>query len=139
MYYHHHLYTARSQLTPNNPIIPKDDLLNIYEDPGLSICNGLVLQCGGICVTKIQCVPYTSKKQTKPYMTKFEKAKILGIRAQMLANGSLPLVDVPTNIINVKDIARIELKERKMPLIIKRYLPDKSYECWRLDDMVIDI
>ena len=79
---------------------------------------------------------YTTKK--KPYMTKFEKAKILGLRSEMLANGSTPLVNVPKNTINVIDIAKLELSQLKMPFIIKRSIPNNTYEYWRIDEMIIN-
>ena len=71
-------------------------------------------------------------------MTKFEKAKILGLRAEMLANGSTPLVNVPKNTINVIDIAKLELSQRKMPFIIKRSIPNNTCEYWRIDEMIIN-
>jgi len=71
-------------------------------------------------------------------MTKFEKAKILGLRAEMLANGSTPLVNVSKNTINVIDIAKLELSQRKMSFIIKRSIPNNTYEYWRIDEMIIN-
>jgi len=35
-------------------------------------------------------------------------------------------------------IAMKELRERKIPLIIRRYLPDGSYEDWAIHELVID-
>jgi DNA-directed RNA polymerase I, II, and III subunit RPABC2 len=35
-------------------------------------------------------------------------------------------------------IAMRELRERKIPLIIRRYLPDESYEDWSIDELEID-
>lgn len=35
-------------------------------------------------------------------------------------------------------IAQKELRERKIPMIIRRYLPDNSYEDWSLDELIID-
>jgi len=80
---------------------------------------------------------YTQKKETKPFLTKFERAKIIGIRAEMLANGAPALVEVPKSITNVYEIAKLEFKERKIPLLIRRYLPNGTDEDWRLQDMVI--
>jgi DNA-directed RNA polymerase I, II, and III subunit RPABC2 len=82
---------------------------------------------------------YTQKKETKPFLTKFERAKILGVRAEMIASGSHALVDIPIGIknLNAYDIAKLEFKERKIPLIIRRYLPNGIAEDWRLSDMVI--
>jgi DNA-directed RNA polymerase I, II, and III subunit RPABC2 len=80
---------------------------------------------------------YTQKKETKPFLTKFERAKIIGVRAEMLANGAPALVEVPKGITNVYDIAKLEFKERRVPLLIRRYLPNGTAEDWRLKDMVI--
>jgi DNA-directed RNA polymerase I, II, and III subunit RPABC2 len=30
-----------------------------------------------------------------------------------------------------------ELKQRKIPLIIRRYLPDGSWEDWRIDELTV--
>ena len=35
-------------------------------------------------------------------------------------------------------IAQKELRERKIPMIIRLYLPDNSYEDWSLDELIID-
>ncbi len=34
-------------------------------------------------------------------------------------------------------IAMKELKERKIPLIIRRYLPDGSFEDWKLSELIV--
>jgi DNA-directed RNA polymerase I, II, and III subunit RPABC2 len=80
---------------------------------------------------------YTQKKETKPFLTKFERAKLIGVRAEMLGNGAPALIDVPKGITNVYDIAKLEFKERKIPLLVRRYLPNGTAEDWRLQDMVI--
>ena len=73
-------------------------------------------------------------KQTKPFLTKYEKAKSVGFRAEMLANGSNATVNTE-GMTDVVKIAEKELKERKLPLIIQRTLPDGTTEYWRLDDL----
>jgi DNA-directed RNA polymerase I, II, and III subunit RPABC2 len=35
-------------------------------------------------------------------------------------------------------IAMKELHQRKVPIIIRRFLPDKSYEDWPIDELIID-
>ena len=67
----------------------------------------------------------------------FEKAKILGVRAQMIATGCPSMVNVPSHITSTYDIALLEFKEDKIPLLIRRFLPDGNYEDWRLEDMVL--
>ena len=73
---------------------------------------------------------------TKPFLTKYERARIVGYRAEQIASGSDPCVDVG-NITKVVDIVEKELKERKIPLIIKRTLPNNESEYWKLEDLHI--
>jgi DNA-directed RNA polymerase I, II, and III subunit RPABC2 len=35
-------------------------------------------------------------------------------------------------------IAMKELAQRKIPLVIRRYLPDGSYEDWGCDELIVD-
>jgi DNA-directed RNA polymerase subunit K/omega len=58
------------------------------------------------------------------------------LRAEMISNGAVPFVDIPNNIISSIDIATLEYIEKKIPLIIRRYHSDKTYEDWRLQDMI---
>lgn len=73
--------------------------------------------------------------KTMPFMTKFEKTRILGQRAKQIETGSKPFVSVPDSIIDAYLIAEIELKEKKIPFIIKRPLPNGSCEYWRVKDL----
>lgn len=72
-----------------------------------------------------------------PYLTLFEKTKLIGFRANQLAQGARPLIDVPAHVTDVIEIARIELDERRMPYILKRGMPDGTFEYWRLTDLLI--
>jgi len=81
-------------------------------------------------------INYSQKKKNTPsFITKFEKAKILGIRSEMISNGSPPLVQ--TDFSDSYDIAKQEYLEKKIPLIIRRYLPNNTYEDWKLSDFEI--
>ena len=64
---------------------------------------------------------------TTPYLTKYEKARVLGARATQISMGAPVSIDVG-GLIDPLDIAEKELQEKKTPLIIRRYLPDGSYE-----------
>ena len=72
---------------------------------------------------------------TTKQLTKYEKTKILGIRAQQLSSGMPALIQVPKNIRDVRQIALLELKARKMPFIIKRQLPNNAYEYIKVEDL----
>ena len=80
---------------------------------------------------------YNNGKTTMPYMSKFEKAKLLGVRAEMIASGDKPMVDVPKNITTAYQIASLELEKNKIPLIIRRTLPNGKYEDWRIEEMIV--
>ena len=75
--------------------------------------------------------------KTMPYLTKYEKARILGQRAKQIETGAKPLVKVPENIIDGYVIAELELREKKIPFIIKRPIPGGAFEYWNLKDLEI--
>lgn len=77
---------------------------------------------------------YAHSKITSHRITKYEKTKIIGIRAQMIANGSKPFVKFNKNITSAIEIAELEFNEKKIPLIIRRYITNNKYEDWRLED-----
>ena len=45
------------------------------------------------------------------------------------------LIQVPKNIKDVRKIAELELKQRKIPFIIKRPLPNKGCEYIKIEDL----
>jgi DNA-directed RNA polymerase I, II, and III subunit RPABC2 len=73
--------------------------------------------------------------RTVPYLTKYEKARILGQRAKQIETGSRPYVKVPENIVDGYIIAELELKEKKIPFIIRRPIPGGAFEYWNLKDL----
>jgi DNA-directed RNA polymerase I, II, and III subunit RPABC2 len=74
---------------------------------------------------------------TTKYMTKYEKARVLGTRALQISMNAPVMVNVEGETDPLK-IAMMELRERKIPMIIRRYLPDNSYEDWNIDELIID-
>jgi DNA-directed RNA polymerase I, II, and III subunit RPABC2 len=72
---------------------------------------------------------------TTKYMTKYEKARVLGTRALQLSMNAPPMVDVKGETDPLK-IAEMELRENKVPMIIRRYLPDGSYEDWHVNELI---
>ncbi|EHY66038.1 DNA-directed RNA polymerases I, II, and III subunit RPABC2 [Nematocida ausubeli] len=75
------------------------------------------------------------KRYTSPIMTKFERAKILGIRAQQISMSAPIMVEYGDETDPV-EIAKKELKEKKTPLIVLRRLPDNTYEKWAVKDLI---
>ena len=71
-----------------------------------------------------------------PQLNKYEKTKIVSERAQQLANGSLSFLKNPESYNNVLDIAMEELKQKKIPIIIERPVPN-GFEYWKLEDCTL--
>lgn len=72
------------------------------------------------------------------FLTKYEKARILGARALQISKNAPILVEIDPQMWDPLKIAEKELIERKIPFIIRRYLPNGSYEDWKVDELIID-
>ena len=75
--------------------------------------------------------------KTLPFITRYEKARIIGERAKQLNAGAIPLVEVDVSIIDGYEIALKEYEEKKIPFIIKRPLPNGGCEFWKFKDLEI--
>jgi DNA-directed RNA polymerase I, II, and III subunit RPABC2 len=73
--------------------------------------------------------------RTIPYLTKYEKARILGQRAKQINSGAHAFIKVPENVIDGYIIAEMELKQKRIPLIIRRPLPNGGSEYWKVQDL----
>ncbi|KAL2890603.1 RNA polymerase Rpb6 [Ceratocystis lukuohia] len=76
-----------------------------------------------------------SERTTTPYMTKYERARILGTRALQISLNAPVLVDLEGES-DPLQIAIKELREKKIPLIVRRYLPDGYYEDWTCEELL---
>ena len=77
------------------------------------------------------------KHRSVPYLTQFERTKILGFRTNQLSQGARAFIAVPAHVTDLREIAKMELEARRLPFIIKRPMPDGSFEKWRLSDLLI--
>jgi DNA-directed RNA polymerase subunit K/omega len=77
------------------------------------------------------------KHRSVPFLTQFEKTKILGFRTNQLSNGARPYIAIPKHVTDIREIARLELEARRLPIIIKRPMPDGTFEKWRISDLLI--
>ncbi|KAJ4413221.1 subunit common to RNA polymerases I, II, and III [Didymella pomorum] len=75
-------------------------------------------------------------RTTTPYMTKYEKARVLGTRALQISGNAPVLIDVE-GMTDPLQIAAKELREKKIPLVVRRYLPDGFYEDWTCEELLI--
>ena len=72
-----------------------------------------------------------------PRAGRYERARILGTRALQISMNAPVMVDLEGETDPLK-IAIKELKEKKIPMLVRRYLPDNSYEDWSVDELTID-
>tara|TARA_X000000368_G_scaffold405522_1_gene382718 strand:- start:222 stop:704 length:483 start_codon:yes stop_codon:yes gene_type:complete len=79
--------------------------------------------------------PIDPLHKTLPILTKYERARILGLRAKQINSGSDIFVDIPPSIFDGYAIAKIELEQKKIPFIIRRPLPNGVSEYWSVKDL----
>ena len=72
---------------------------------------------------------------TSSFMTKYEKARVLGTRALQISKNAPLMITPAPNEYDPYKLAERELNERKIPFIVRRYLPDGSYEDWKLSEL----
>ncbi|KAK6945717.1 RNA polymerase, subunit omega/Rpo6/RPB6 [Dillenia turbinata] len=82
-------------------------------------------------------VPVERPRKTSKYMTKYERARILGTRALQISMNAPVMVELEGET-DPLEIAMKELRERKIPFTIRRYLPDGSYEDWGVDELIVE-
>jgi len=73
--------------------------------------------------------------KTLPFITKYERARILGQRAKQINGGASVFVKVPEKVIDGYLIAELELQEKRIPFIIRRPMPNGGSEYWSIKDL----
>lgn len=74
---------------------------------------------------------------TIPILSKFEKTRVLGLRAKQINEGAKPFVEINQDNYDGYIIASKELVQKKIPFIIRRPLPNGASEYWRLSDLEV--
>ena len=112
----------------DNDIILKHhpEIIQNNYDEILALCK-IVRNDKGIIVDELH--------KTYPFITKYEYARIIGMRAKQLNNGADPFVKVDRGMIDGYTIALKEMEEKKIPFIIARPLPNGGREYWKLQDL----
>ena len=81
-----------------------------------------------------------SKNTTMPWMTKYELNALISLRTLHIARGAPPMVDladgfsISTNM-ELRKVAIQELKEKRLPYLIKRPLPNGKHEYWPVGEL----
>jgi DNA-directed RNA polymerase I, II, and III subunit RPABC2 len=73
-------------------------------------------------------------RTTDPYITHYEKIRILGIRSKQISMGAKEMVKYD-GIISAVELAKHELNNKTTPLVIKRVLPNNTYELWKVSEL----
>ena len=71
------------------------------------------------------------------FLTRYEKARIVGARALQISFGAPILVDKPKNLIDPIKIAQLELKEGILPLTIRRSLPSEEWQDIPINKLIL--
>ena len=81
-----------------------------------------------------------SKNHSEPILYKYEYVQILCLRAQQIAYGSKPLIDIEKHKqLNTPElIAEEEIRQRKCPFIIKRHINTQIFDLWKLEDLSVE-
>lgn len=82
----------------------------------------------------------TSEYRSTSVMTKYEFNQLISLRITHLANGAIPFVQMPedmkvTSNMELRRIALMELREGKLPYLVKRTMPNNKIEYWKIKDM----
>ena len=74
---------------------------------------------------------------SRPVLTRYERASIIGMRLEQLQRGALPFVDIPPDSkFSVRDVVMMEFHQRKLPFTVVRKLPDGRKERWPLSELL---
>ncbi|CAE7553516.1 rpb6 [Symbiodinium necroappetens] len=74
-------------------------------------------------------------RKTTPYLTKYERARILGARALQISMNAPVMVTLEGETDPLL-IAEKELLQRVIPFVIRRFLPDNTYEDWKVSELL---
>ncbi|XP_071737816.1 DNA-directed RNA polymerases II, IV and V subunit 6A-like isoform X2 [Rutidosis leptorrhynchoides] len=77
--------------------------------------------------------PDEKSRKTIKYMTKYERARILGTRALQISMNAPVMVELEGETDPLE-----ELRQRKIPFTIRRYLPDGSFEDSGVDELIVE-
>tara|TARA_B110000495_G_C22885318_1_gene516303 strand:+ start:399 stop:761 length:363 start_codon:yes stop_codon:yes gene_type:complete len=76
--------------------------------------------------------------KTSKYLNKYELTNILSKRAEQLSQGSISFLENAEIYDSVYEIANEELKQKKIPFIIRRPISG-GFEYWKIEDLNIEI
>ena len=100
-------------------------IINNYEE--VEALTNIVKDARGIIIDPLH--------KTLPFLSKYERTRILGERAKQINDGAKPFVETDPSVIDGYLIALAELEQKKIPFIIRRPLANGASEYWKLKDL----
>ena len=95
-----------------------------------------IVQEDGLEEGESKAVP-KEQRITSRYLSKYERARVLGTRALQISLNAPTMVMIDGETDPLK-IAQKELQKKLIPIIIRRFLPDGSYEDWKLSELIVE-
>jgi DNA-directed RNA polymerase subunit K/omega len=100
-------------------------IIQNYDE--INVLTNIIRDINGIIIDDLH--------KTIPYLTKYEKTKILGLRASQINNGAKPYITISQDLIDGYVIAQEELKQKKIPFILRRPMVGGKMEFWKVSDL----
>lgn len=110
-----------------------DEQVDIMDEDGAALVDGAGGAAGG---RGARVARPASERITSRFMTKYERARVLGTRALQISMNAPVMVPVDNDVTDPLEIATKELQAKKIPFIVRRYLPDGSFEDWAVSELV---
>jgi len=82
----------------------------------------------------------SAENRSSIIMTKYEFNELISLRTTHLSLGAIPFVQLPEDLkvtgnMQLRKIALQELKEGKLPYLVKRPMPNHKVEYWKVREM----
>jgi DNA-directed RNA polymerase I, II, and III subunit RPABC2 len=114
----------------------KNNIISEYH-PELMVHNMDEVEAACVIVRDSNGVIVDRMHKTLPFVTRYEKARVLGERAKQINAGAKPFIEISDSLIDGYLIALKEFEQKKIPFIVRRPLPNGGSEYWKLRDLEI--
>ena len=114
----------------------KNNIISEYH-PELMVHNMDEVEAACVIVRDSNGVIIDRMHKTLPFVTRYEKARVLGERAKQINAGAKPFIEISDSLIDGYLIALKEFEQKKIPFIVRRPLPNGGSEYWKLRDLEI--
>tara|TARA_B110000858_G_scaffold189347_1_gene235990 strand:- start:4586 stop:5251 length:666 start_codon:yes stop_codon:yes gene_type:complete len=119
----------------NKKIVHDDNILFLH--PGSQYRNMDEIYASSVVTRNENNIIIDALHTAIPIMTKYEKARVIGMRTKQLNKSKImrPYVQVDRLTMDNSIIAEMELNQKKLPFIIERPMPGGGVEYWNVKDL----